>query len=142
MLFSTVASPALSVKPRTARSLDCSADVSKGGPMDFEIEVGYKGRIYVVKVCGDVDVCTAPMLDDCLQRLVAEGNVEIAVDLENCSYFDSEGIKVLVKALRAACGRGRINICGARGTVSRVLEISGLEAVFGILPSVDDLPHD
>lgn len=107
--------------------------------MDFDLDVGCQGGIYVVRVCGDVDILTAPLLDSCLERLIAAGNTEIAVDLESCSYFDSEGIKILIKALHAVEARGRVVICGARGMVLRIFEVSGLQTLFSILPSTDDL---
>ena len=107
--------------------------------MEFDLQEGSQGSIYVVSVRGDVDICTAPQLDACIQRGISAGNQEIALDLEGCSYLDSEGIKVLIKALRSLSGQGRVLICGARGAVRRVLEISGLETLFEILPSVEDL---
>lgn len=107
--------------------------------MEFDLRESSQGSIHVVSVTGDLDICTAPLLDSHLQRTISAGKRDIALDMENCSYLDSEGIKVLIKALRALSGRGRMLICGARGAVTRVLEISGLDAVFEILPSMEDL---
>jgi anti-anti-sigma factor len=82
------------------------------------------------------------MLDACLQRNVSAGNSDIALDLVGCSYFDSEGIKVLIRALHALGERGKISICGARGAVRRVFEISGLTTIFALSTSVEDLLRD
>ena len=107
--------------------------------MDFNLDVGYRGGISVVKVSGDVDMYTAPILDACLQRLVVAGKAELAVDLEDCSYFDSEGVKVLIRALRSAGEPAQLTVCGAQRAVSRVFEVSGLGRIFRILASVEDL---
>jgi anti-anti-sigma factor len=107
--------------------------------MEFDLRESSQGSVHVVSVLGDVDISTAPQLDACIQRRISAGKREIALDLESCSYLDSEGIKVLIKALRALSGQGRVLICGARGAVRRVLEISGLDGLFEMLPSVEDL---
>ena len=107
--------------------------------MEFNLDEDNQGSFCVVSVCGDVDIYTAPLLDACLQRNVSTGNADLAIDLSGCSYFDSEGIKVLIRALHALGKRGKINICGARGSVRRVFEISGLTTIFALCGSVDDL---
>lgn len=99
----------------------------------------FRGSTAVVEVSGDVDISTAPCLDACLKQLISAGQRELAVDLENCSYIDSEGLKTLIGALRSLGSDGQIVICAARGGVSRVLQISGLTTLFSILPSVEDL---
>ena len=108
--------------------------------MDFDLQVGNQGDTSVVRVFGEVDVYTAPRLDECLQSLISSGTNRIAVDLENCAYIDSEGIKVLIKAVRERDGQPSLAICGARGIVLRILEITGLQALFELLPSIRDLP--
>lgn len=110
--------------------------------MEFNLDEGNQGSLCVVSVCGDVDIYTAPLLDACLQRNVSAGNSDIALDLTGCSYFDSEGIKVLIRALHALGEQGKICICGARGAVRRVFEISGLTTIFALRASVDDLLRD
>ena len=107
--------------------------------MDFNLDVEYRGDLSIVKVFGEVDISTAPLLDVCLQEIIAAGYRRLALDLENCRYFDSEGLKTLIRIRRSAGEPGRIAICGARGMVSRMFQISGLDAVFPILPTVDDL---
>jgi anti-sigma B factor antagonist len=108
--------------------------------MDFSVEVEHQDGVSIVKVYGDVDLYTAPRLDSCLQHLLASSNTLVAIDLENCTYFDSEGIKAVIRAMRSGDGNGqRMALCGAQGPVSRVFEIAGLGMVLGIFPSVDAL---
>lgn len=107
--------------------------------MEFGLHEDNQGATRVVSVRGDVDIFTAPLLDACIQRNISAGSKEIALNLEDCSYLDSEGIKVLVKALRALSGYGRLIVCGATGAVRRVFEVSGLHTLFTLLPSTRDL---
>lgn len=108
--------------------------------MRFALDVHSRGSISVVKILGDLDVYTAPHLDACLQEIVATGGADLAIDLEECSYLDSEGIKALLKARESAGERIRLSVCGAKGVVLRIFQISGLDTVFRMLPSTDDLP--
>lgn len=120
-------------------SLDAVQSDSGCRLVEFGLHEDDQGGTRVVSVQGDVDIFTAPLLDACIQRNISAGSKEIALVLDDCSYFDSEGIKVLVKALRAMSGSGQLLICGARGAVRRVFEVSGLETIFKLLPSVNDL---
>ncbi|HUV05189.1 MAG TPA: STAS domain-containing protein [Armatimonadota bacterium] len=110
--------------------------------MRFALDVQYRGNASIVRVLGDLDVYTAPDLDTCLQQLITAGGTHLAVDLEKCSYLDSEGIKVLIRARESAGERVRLSICGAKGTVLRIFRISGLDTVFNMLSSTDGLPGD
>ena len=107
--------------------------------MDFDLTAINRGNTYVVSVRGDVDVYTAPRLDACITAGLDAGSTSIALDLENCTYFDSEGIKVLLRAARRLGKSGNVIIVGALGGVQRVFQISGLDEVFRILPSLHSL---
>jgi anti-sigma B factor antagonist len=104
--------------------------------MDFDLAASNRGNTYIVSVRGDVDVCTAPRLDACIAEAMDAGCTSIALDLEGCTYFDSEGIKVLLRAVRRLGKSGSVIIVGALGSVQRVFQISGLDEVFRILPSL------
>jgi anti-sigma B factor antagonist len=108
--------------------------------MAFDLQVMTQGSTSIVTIFGDVDVYTAPRFDDCLQSLLASGKTNIAVDLENCTYFDSEGIKAIIRAIRKRDGETSLTVVGARGIVLRVFEITGLKTLLKMLPSVNDLP--
>jgi anti-sigma B factor antagonist len=105
--------------------------------LDFVVDVDSRGDYSVVRVCGEVDLYTSPMLDSCLSNLINSEKSLIAVDLSDCSYFDSDGIKTLVKWSRRLGEDGEFVVCGASGAVSRAFKICGLDSVIPILPSVE-----
>jgi anti-sigma B factor antagonist len=108
--------------------------------MGLHVNVEDLGDRQIVQVQGDVDMSTAGLLDSRLQELVASGTEHLVVDLSECRYFDSEGIKVLIRAHNAlGRERGRIAISGAQGTVLRVFRISGLDTVFQVIASTDEM---
>jgi len=100
--------------------------------MDFGLDLEYRGGVPVVIVSGDVDVCTAPMLDERLQEVAGEGHKEVGIDLSGVSYLDSEGLKALIKLRNSLGHGGEVSIVGARGSVQRVFEMSGLSRIFNL----------
>ncbi|MHB0913084.1 MAG: STAS domain-containing protein [Armatimonadota bacterium] len=107
--------------------------------MDFEVGINYLNDLAVVNVIGDVDLHTASLLRDCLNKLIEDGTTRIMLDLQDCAYFDSEGIKALIWARRTVGDGGSIAIGNAKGAVRRLLQISGLHRIFSITPQ-DELP--
>ncbi len=101
--------------------------------MQFSLDLEYRGRVPLVSVHGDVDVYTAPALDKQLQDLAGEGYTQVRIDLSDVSYLDSEGLKVLIRLRNSLGCDGEVRILGARGTVKRVFEISGLDKIFKLV---------
>jgi anti-sigma B factor antagonist len=87
------------------------------------------GRIEVrIGLRGLVDLGTQPILEDALDRALAEpGVVEIVVDLANLSMLDSTGIATLLSAYRTGWAGGvAVRVVNPAGMVRRVLEITGV----------------
>ena len=60
----------------------------------------------VVYARGEVDLSTAPLLRNCLER-AETGARPIAVDLRGVTYLDGTGFRVLEEAYKRAVARGR-----------------------------------
>ena len=74
---------------------------------------------------GAVDVYTAPLLNERLDRLIDDGAVLIVLHLHDVDFMDSSGLRVILAASkRIADNGGQLFIEGASGAVQRVLEIT------------------
>jgi anti-sigma B factor antagonist len=89
----------------------------------------------VLAVSGEIDLATAPMLATELEAVAPSSGAVVHLDFADVSFLDSTGISVLVDF------RSRIEQAGASlvlhragSTVQRVLEISGLGALFELRP--------
>lgn len=100
--------------------------------MNLDLELDRSARVPVLTVRGEIDVLTAPELGERLQEVACEGHKDVAVDLSEVSYMDSEGIKVLIRLRNSLGEDGEVTIRGATGPVLRVLEVSGLPRFFRI----------
>jgi anti-sigma B factor antagonist len=98
-----------------------------------------RGGTTVVAVQGEIDVYTAPVLRDALDKQISAGKIDLVVDLRNVTFMDSTALGVLVgrlKLVRVQSGSLRVVVTHER--VLRVFDITGLNKVFSIHTSVDE----
>lgn len=101
----------------------------------FSIETRQDGERLVVRPCGELDLATAPDLEELVIGRLADG-ARVVLDLRGLSFMDSSGVRVLVAAhARASDDGGELTIVRpARGSaVDRILEVSGIEEALHIV---------
>ena len=99
----------------------------------------------VVRVSGELDMDTSPMLEDCLREVIDAGARRVVLDLAGVAFMDSSGLSLLVLThRRLADVGGRLCLADVRETVRYVLVLSALDRVLGMYESVaaaeDDMP--
>jgi anti-sigma B factor antagonist len=104
-------------------------------PTPFSVKSERLQGIAVISVQGELDLATASPLQQLLDDAVADGS-KIIVDLSGCEFVDSTGIALIVKAFREVGEvEPSMGLCGLRGQVLRVLELSGIP---DYIPTRDD----
>ena len=107
--------------------------------VDLSLSTRTEGDRTVVTVGGEIDVYTAPLLREVLDKQVAAGRTELVVDLEKVTFMDSTGLGVLVGRLKLVRGQnGTLRIVSAQDRILKVFKITGLDKVFHIYASVDE----
>jgi anti-anti-sigma factor len=86
------------------------------------------GDRHTIRVLGDLDLATAPLLTRELRRAEATGVASIVVDLSGVDFMDLAGVRVLSDAATRAQG-WRLTLVPGRAEVQRVVELSGLADV-------------
>ena len=91
----------------------------------------------IVHVTGDLDLATAPRLEEELSTARAGGRV--VVDLATCTFLDSSGMRVLSSTVRGLEeAGGRLDLVVTEGSViARALEITSMDTLVRIHPSLD-----
>jgi len=81
----------------------------------------------VVRLTGDADLSTAPVLTDALAQAATLGTRHLVVDIATARFWDSSGLRALttVTAELAAAGRS-CRIVGAGPTTRRLIAAAGL----------------
>jgi len=96
--------------------------------------------VFLVAVRGELDLGTAPQLEELLEPALASGDSPVAIDLAGCEFIDSTGIALIVRAWQTldTDGGPGFALCGLDDQVRRLLRITGLESSIPIHPSADE----
>ncbi len=105
----------------------------------MEVRVTDHDSIKIVEVEGEVDLYSSPQLRKILIDLTKEERKSILVELGKVKYMDSSGIATLVEALQQISKySGKLKLANLRDAVRDVFELSRLDKVFDIYPTIDD----
>jgi anti-sigma B factor antagonist len=114
-----------------------SADIPQ-----FEITSGPgPADVYVVRVAGEVDMSHEEELRGELRTAVAADTSGIVVDLTECEFIDSSGVRALLlsrEAQHSEDGVERLAVAAASEQILRILSVMGIDRVIPIRPTVEE----
>ena len=94
----------------------------------FAIEVDREGPVATVAVDGEFDIATAPEFDAAIAGL-EPGYEELVIDLSRCTFFASNGIRILLDLNARATREGfSLVIVKAPPEVQRIFDLTSLDA--------------
>jgi anti-sigma B factor antagonist len=103
--------------------------------VQFQVESEeLEGGIRAFTVRGELDMNTAPELEEKLEDALSDSTSAVMLDLCECEFIDSTGIALIVRAWQrldrdgGGEGRGRVVLCSHNHQVRRLLEITGVES--------------
>ena len=110
----------------------------------FKVTGDEQGDWAVLRVSGELDLVTSPVLRQHVHDVVAEGRHSLVLDLSDVYFCDSSGVGVLIasrRLIRSCQGELRL-ILPAEGAadgshVNRVLGALGVRRLFDVHPDVD-----
>jgi anti-sigma B factor antagonist len=81
-----------------------------------------------IQVIGELDLAVSSRLDEALENAVA-AYLRVLIDLERCTFIDSSGIAVILRAHTRMTEQGRkLAVYAPADQVLRVLSMTGLTA--------------
>ena len=102
----------------------------------FELAVeNGEGRVTFIPR-GELDLATAPELEEQVLAALRDGEDEVVLDLRELTFMDSTGVRTIVAAHQVSeqSGRGLRVVRPPRDSaVSRVIEISGIDEALGLV---------
>jgi anti-sigma B factor antagonist len=114
-----------------------SADIPQ-----FEINSGPgPDDVFVVRVTGEVDMSHEEELRGELRTAVAADTRGIVVDLTECEFIDSSGVRALLlsrEAQHPEDGAERLAVAASSEQILRILSVMGVDRVIPIRPTVDE----
>lgn len=95
----------------------------------------------VLTVTGEIDLNTNAVLADALSRAADVALLGVA-DLGAVTFLDSTGISTLLRAHRDLVGQGgKLALADAQPPVLRVLELTGVDTVIPLYPTISQALH-
>jgi anti-sigma B factor antagonist len=106
-------------------------------PPDFDVRSEpTPGGGGVLHVTGELDLASAPRLEDAMSEL--DGS-PIVIDLSECTFLDSAGMRVLLAGARELSDTDRsLRVVTSDPRILRVLEITGVDTLIAVHGTVDD----
>ena len=104
----------------------------------FDLRVVRNGRTTHISPCGELDIATAPELEQALSDATTSATAVVVLDLRELTFMDSTGLRALAQANTRADAAG-VALSIIRGTrqIERVLEISGLGTLLPLIDAAD-----
>ena len=100
----------------------------------LDIHTAMDGPTALLRVEGELDAATAPVLEEALRRAANEGaNERLVLDFSNLTFVDSAGLSVLVAAHKRLQRDGaELVVAAPSAAVRRLFDIAGLDRVLTI----------
>jgi anti-sigma B factor antagonist len=105
-------------------------------PEAFSVRTEQHGDAAVVVPTGELDLATAPALEEALERAFSGGSARVVLDLRELEFIDSSGLRTLLTARRQAEVAGaQFSLVAGHRALERTLEIAGVHKVFAWTPA-------
>jgi anti-anti-sigma factor len=92
----------------------------------LHIDIAQRNGATVLSVLGEVDLATAPILDEHLAAVEAGDAERIVVDLDRVSFMDSSGLQVLLTHVFSDENAQRLRLTRGSPQVLRLFTVSGM----------------
>jgi anti-sigma B factor antagonist len=108
-----------------------------GYPRPMEIHGTANDGTARLELRGELDIGTAPVLEDAVDRALEDGCREVVLDLGPTTLLDSSGLGALIRAARTVGDRhGTMAVVSPPGSEARVvIEMSRTGSVVGLRDS-------
>ncbi len=107
----------------------------------FALTVSERADHTLVTLRGELDLATQGEFRTRVIDLLVSGSTDLVVDLSALTFLDSTGIGALIGIRRRAHAlQGSLILVCPTAAVMKLFTITGLEKVFDIRPSLDDVP--
>jgi len=97
------------------------------------------GDVLILAADGGINAANSAQFVDDLEKVVRAGVTKLIVDCAKIRYISSSGLGTLIRLHKRMCeGGGDVRLAAVDSAIVRMLEITRLNLVFHIYPTVDE----
>jgi anti-sigma B factor antagonist len=113
----------------------------KGWPLSPEdpitTSVAYRDGAAVVSVGGEIDLSTAPVFEGAISQALDHRPAVLAIELSKVTFMASVGLRILAATNEKVGETTRIAVVADNAAASRPIQLTGLDSVVALYPSLD-----
>ncbi len=103
--------------------------------IDMQKETG----ALVIRASGRIDTVSAPDFEKRMTEEIGKGECRFVIDFSDLEYISSAGLRSLLFAAKQLKGKGgSLLLCGLKGMVKEVFDLSGFTALFSVSESLEE----
>ncbi|OBF30259.1 anti-anti-sigma factor [Mycobacterium sp. ACS1612] len=102
-----------------------------------QIHEEWLGRVAVVAMSGELDMATAPQLDEAVQAALAKKPTGLIVDLLGLTFLASAGMQLLIEICDQITPGTRFAVVADGPATSRPMKITGVTDVIDVFSTRD-----
>ena len=105
----------------------------------MNIRTQQQGKTFIAIIEGRVDGATSRQFHDDLEAAITRENQAVLLDLEECGYISSAGLRVILLLARMCQKQGaELAICSMSEAVREVFSISGFKQLIASYPTREE----
>lgn len=94
--------------------------------------------VAVLSISGEIDLVTAPALEEAIGGVVADNPSALVVDLSGVEFLGSVGLKILAATYEKLSRSAEFGVVARNPATRRPIHLTGLDKTFPLYPSLDD----
>jgi anti-sigma B factor antagonist len=94
--------------------------------------------VSVVSVSGEIDLVTAPALEQAIGAVVADGPTALVIDLSGVDFLGSVGLKILAATYEKLANAAEFGVVAHGPATKRPIHLTGLDKTFALYPTLDE----
>ena len=95
----------------------------------MDIKIIEDGKPTVFALVGRLDTNTSPQLEEFANELFENGKLDIIVDMTECDFVSSAGLRVIVAMQKRVVNSGSLVFRGVQSDVMDVFEMTGFSKI-------------
>ncbi|BBX99302.1 STAS domain-containing protein [Mycobacterium lacus] len=94
--------------------------------------------VAVLSIGGEIDLVTAPALEEAIGAVVAENPTALVIDLSGVEFLGSVGLKILAATYEKLGSSAEFGVVARGPATRRPIHLTGLDKTFPLYPTLDD----